>query len=191
MERKFLEVQPIPITRELVTLAVLGLVIAACFLGAIDLSLLSVILLIIGLYLAIIFTVLYSIQKRTTYVVYADRVERNVNWILKSAGRIDAMKIESVQVTNSLLGRDRYGRVTVIGSGGTKLVFSAVPNPTNFAHTVRSIMNEGKPLHAKSETSCGPTDDLATQIQKLESLRNQGILDAAEFRKAKRKLLDS
>ena len=44
----------------------------------------------------------------------------------------------------------------------------------------------------QQQTSTGPkTDDLATQLEKLASLRSQGMLDEEEFARAKQKLLDS
>ena len=188
MDQKLLETQPVPITREAVVYTLVFAALAFQLLATQDAFAILIIGAMVVFYLAVIFVIVYLRNKRTHYVIYSDRVERNVNWLTKSAGRMDAAKIESVSVANSLFGRDRYGRVVVTGSGGSKLLFGSVPNPEQFAATVRSIMNEGKPANV-AKASAAASGDLASQLANLEQLRAQGVLDEAEFKKAKAKLL--
>ena len=191
MDQKLVETKPVPVTREMLASSLVLLLATWGFLQSEGEMLVLIILPMVVFYLAIIFLIIYLVRKRTNYLVYKDRVEMNVNWIRKGKSRMDAAKIESVAVSNSILGRDRYGRVVVTGSGGSKVTFQVVPNPEQFAEVVRSIMNDGKPTNVAKVAQSNSADDLASQLANLESLRAQGVLDDAEFKKAKAKLLKS
>jgi hypothetical protein len=50
---------------------------------------------------------------------------------------------------------------------------------------------QGEAAQQQQTSTVPKTDDLATQLEKLASLRSQGMLDEEEFARAKQKLLES
>lgn len=85
------------------------------------------------------------IRKFKTVRVYPDRVEQflTMNGIIES--RMEASKIETVGSVVTKLSKGRYGSVGIIGSGGTKMSFSAVERPEALAVALREISSA--PVH--------------------------------------------
>lgn len=120
--------------------------------------------------------------------VYADRVEFSSTFLAKQVRRIEASKIESVLVRESLLGRSRYGTVTVRGSGAGAIRLKRLAEPEKFAEAVRSVASAAQSKAASQTAGASTSIDLAGQIAQLDALRGSGALSESEFQAAKAKL---
>lgn len=123
--------------------------------------------------------------KRSKAIVYSDAFEFSTTFLTKRVRRIEASKIESVDFRESIIGRSRWGTVTVRGAGLGALRIGNVRNPEKLAEAVRSVASSPNPKNAKSETST-----LSTSISELSNLLAKGVITQEEFEKAKAKLLD-
>jgi hypothetical protein len=128
------------------------------------------------------------IKTFTTVQIFEDRVEVLGRFLVKSSRRIEASKIESVDFTESLLGRQRYGGLTVRGSGVGAIVVSPIQLPEEIAEVIRGIADKSISKNGKSNSdyAAGDTQSLAELIK----MKEKGHLTDAEFTAAKKKLLD-
>ncbi len=136
---------------------------------------------------AAVFILTAWMRTHATLHVFEDRVELLTKFLGKSSRRIEASKIESVDFAESLLGRHRYGAMTVRGSGVGAIVVSPIQLPEEVAEAIRGIANKSssKQGNSFSPTSGGETESLVELIR----MKEQGHLTAAEFTAAKKKLL--
>lgn len=123
----------------------------------------------------------------TTVQVFDDRVEVLNRFLVKSSRRIEASKVESVDFSQSLLGRSRYGRLTVRGAGTQAIVVRPVKEPEAVAEAIRGISD-------KSSSKSAPVAPVATSsetqsLSELIQMKEQGHLTDDEFAAAKKKLL--
>jgi hypothetical protein len=127
------------------------------------------------------------IKTFTTVQIFEDRVEVLDKFLVKSSRRIEASKIESVDFTQSLLGRQRYGFLTVRGSGVGAIVVAPIQLPEEIAEVIRGIADKSISKNGKSNSdyAAGDTQSLAELIK----MKEQGHLTDAEFTAAKKKLL--
>jgi hypothetical protein len=127
------------------------------------------------------------IKKFTKVQIFEDRVEVLGTFLVKSSRRIEASKIESVDFTESLLGRHRYGSLTVRGSGVGAIVVTPLQLPEEIAEVIRGIADKSSSKQGKttSDSVGGDTQSLAELIR----MKEQGHLTDAEFTAAKKKLL--
>jgi hypothetical protein len=123
----------------------------------------------------------------TTARVFDDRFEIESRFLVKSGSRIEASKIESVDFSESLLGRSRYGSLVVRGAGTRALQMIPIRDPEEIAEVVRGIADKSSSKNGKSNSdyAAGDTQSLAELIK----MKEQGHLTAAEFTAAKKKLL--
>lgn len=131
---------------------------------------------------------LWSWLKTFTAVrVFDDRFEIENRFLVKSSSRIEASKIESVDFSESLLGRSRYGSLVVRGAGNMAHELIQIQDPEEIAEVVRGIADKSSSKKGKANTDypAGDTQSLAELIR----MKEQGNLTAAEFTAAKKKLL--
>lgn len=128
-----------------------------------------------------------ALRPTTTVRVFEDRFEVVNSFLVKNSRRIEASKIESVDFSESLLGRSRYGRVIVRGSGIQAISVSPVKDPEELAEAIRAISSRGisKTTSAPATASGGDTQSLSALIE----MKTQGHLTEEEFSAAKNKLL--
>jgi len=126
-------------------------------------------------------------RTHTKLHVFEDRVELLTKFLGKSSRRIEASKIESVDFAESLLGRHRYGAMTVRGSGVGAIVVSPIQLPEEVAEAIRGIANKSSSKQGKSTSDSGGGD--TQSLAELIRMKEQGHLTAAEFTAAKKKLL--
>lgn len=131
------------------------------------------------------FTIAY--RKSQILRVFEDRVEARSKFLVENVRRIEASKIEAVNVTDALLGQKAYGAVIVTGSGGSKIMISPIGEQHKVAEIIRGISS------ASSSKASSPlpssTDDLSGQLKKLADLHAAGVLDDKEYKAAKAKLI--
>lgn len=76
--------------------------------------------------------------------IYSDRLESGTTYGRKVYRRIEASKIESVDVHESIFGKSTYGYVKVRGSGVGSVRLDPIVNPEKFAEAVRSIASAAR-----------------------------------------------
>ena len=118
--------------------------------------------------------------------VFSDRVEVVSRFLVTSRRRIEASKVESVDFSQSLLGRSLYGSLTIRGSGTGTLQLLPLRNPEKVAEAVRSIAAKAQ---TKSEPVSPKLDSATGSLAELISMKAQGHLTEEEFSAAKKKLL--
>jgi len=123
----------------------------------------------------------------TTARVFDDRFEIESTFLAKSASRIEASKIESVDFSESLLGRSRYGSLVVRGAGTRALQMIPIRDPEEIAEVIRGIADKSSSKQGQP-TSDGKGGDTQSRAE-LIRMKEQGHLTAAEFTAAKKKLL--
>jgi hypothetical protein len=172
-------------------LAFLALLVVLCIFGALIFGtdfLIGIIMISPMIIIVILITVIHIKTRKNSYFdVYSDRVQLRTKFIREHVRRIEASKIEAVDVGDTLLGKKSYGGVLITGSGGTKILAKPVPNQHEIVELVRGIASAPQ---AKSDASASGSD-LAAQIRELQDLRDAGILSEKEFASAKGKLLNS
>lgn len=137
-------------------------------------------------------------RSRTSFVVYKDRLELSSQIFRKGTQRLEASQIESVDGAQSLLAGQRYGTVTVRGSGGTKLELETVTKVDEVVEEIRKVAGAAPQKqdvgseHSKvnAQKIVSPAGSAASEIEKLYDLFERGILTKQEFERAKRSLLD-
>lgn len=122
----------------------------------------------------------------TSVRVFSDRVEVVNRFLVNNSRRIEGSKIESIDFSQSILGRSAYGIVIIRGSGMAAVSVSPVRNPENLAEAVRGISSKSAP---KSEEPAPRTSDAAGSLAELISMKEQGHLTEEEFTAAKKKIL--
>ena len=109
-------------------------------------------------------------------------------FLVKSSRRIEASKIESVNFTESLLGRHRYGGLTIRGSGIGALFVSPIQAPEEVAEAIRGIADKSA-SKATTKSTSGSAGGDTQSLAELIRMKEQGHLTDTEFTAAKRKLL--
>jgi hypothetical protein len=138
-----------------------------------------------GVPLLLLLFITIAAMRRSAAIVFADTFEFSTSLTSRSVRRIEASKIESVDFRESLIGRSRWGSVTVRGAGLRALKVNNVKNPEKLAEALRSV--------ASSPTSKKLTPESSTttaKLQELNELFRTGVLSQQEFDKAKSKILD-
>jgi len=123
----------------------------------------------------------------TTARVFDDRFEIETTFLVKTGSRIEASKIESVDFSESLLGRSRYGSLVVRGAGTRALQMIPIRDPEEIAEVIRGIADKSSSKQGKSTSDGGSGD--TQSLAELIKMKEQGHLTDTEFTAAKKKLL--
>jgi len=132
------------------------------------------------------FTIAY--RKSQILRVFEDRVEARSKFLVENVRRIEASKIEAVNVTDALLGQKAYGAVIVTGSGGSKIMINPIGDQNKVAEIIRGISSASSSKSSSSAVASS-SDDLAAQLKNLSDLHKSGVLDDKEYKAAKAKLI--
>ncbi len=127
------------------------------------------------------------IKTFTSVRVFSDRVEVVNRFLVNNSRRIEGSKIESIDYSQSILGRSAYGIVIIRGSGMAAVSVSPAKNPEDLAEAVRRISSKSAP---KSEAPAPQTPSATGSLAELISMKEQGHLTEEEFTAAKKKILD-
>jgi hypothetical protein len=136
-----------------------------------------------------IFAFLIHFRKSQILRVFDDRVEVRSKFLVESVRRIEASKIEAVNVLDALLGQKSYGALVITGSGGTKVPVNPIANQDSVAEIIRGISSASSSKSTSSPASSS-SDDLAAQLKNLADLHKSGVLDDQEYKAAKAKLIN-
>ena len=128
----------------------------------------------------------------TNFVVTSDRVVFRHGVFAKSGIEIPLERINSVHFTQSIIERILGAGDLMIESGSEQgqQRFSDVRNPDRVTKVIHEQMdlNEDQ-TYGGLRTGAVPGTDVATQLEKLEGMRDRGTLSPEEFEEQKRKLL--
>ena len=145
--------------------------------------------------LLVVFVVLalgisYFVRNQWTVSVYKDRVEFVSTFVRMNSRRLEASKIESVDVRDSLLGNKLYGTVTVRGSGTANLKFLYVKSQQELAERIRAISSAPQTKQTVANPrSTSNTGNLVSDLKELEQLKKDGVISEAEFQELKKKAI--
>jgi hypothetical protein len=139
---------------------------------------------ITGGFVLIVWYLLVANRKRTEIRVFSDAVEIEATFIRKRLKRIESTKIESVAYNEGVVGKSKYGSVSISGTGMKVIPLTPVLNPEELAKSIRSIAN-----NPKGSAPAGVSSNLVSAIEDLKRLHTMGVLSDEEFEKAKGKLL--
>lgn len=123
----------------------------------------------------------------TAVQVFEDRVEVVNRFLVKNSRRIEASKIESVDYSQSLLGRSRYGSLVVRGAGTQAITVIPVKDPEGAAEAIRGIADKSISKAAPQPQTSGLAD--TQSLAELIQMRESGHLTEEEFSAAKKKIL--
>ena len=128
----------------------------------------------------------------TNFVVTSDRVVFRHGVFAKSGIEIPLERINSVHFTQTIIERILGAGDLMIESGSEQgqQRFSDVRNPDRVTKVIHEQMdiNEDATLR-RGYAAAAPSTDVATQLEKLEGMRDRGTLSPEEFEAQKRKLL--
>jgi hypothetical protein len=139
-----------------------------------------------GVPLTLLMLLLRASIKRSSAIVFSDSFEYSTSLLSKNVRRIEASKIESVDYRESVIGKGKWGSVTVRGAGIRALALGNIKHPEKLAEALRSIASSPVP-----KNSSGDTTNLASNLGELNKLMSEGVITKEEFEKAKSKLLNS
>lgn len=110
-------------------------------------TIIAYILLAFGLYQFLVGLIFYYSSE---YAVTDRRIVMKTGWVQRRTLELFLDKCEAVRVDQSVLGRVlKYGAVIIIGTGGTRDGFAAVPSPLDFRQKAQiSITNYTQRQHA-------------------------------------------
>lgn len=79
------------------------------------------------------------IQSRTSeYAITDKRLIMKTGWLRRDAVEVFLIKLEAVNVVQSIMGRVfNYGTIIIVGTGGTKDCYYSIPNPLVFRREVQ------------------------------------------------------
>jgi hypothetical protein len=123
------------------------------------------------------------------YVVTNRRVMLIKGIINKHVSDSALEKVNDVVLTQSMVGRlMAYGDVEIItGSDIGVNLFKRIARPVDYK---REMLNQKEDLSKREETPPADEDDVPELLEKLNELRQRGILTDAEFEAKKQQLLD-
>lgn len=132
----------------------------------------------------------YVQRKQMTVFVYEDRVEFVSSFIRMNSRRLEASKIESVDVRDTLLGNKLYGSVTVRGSGMAKMILTPIKSQQELAEKIRTISSAPQDKEKTSNSSStSSTGNLVSDLKQLEQLKKDGVISESEFQELKQKAI--
>ena len=130
----------------------------------------------------------------TNFVITSDRVIFRHGVIAKSGIEIPLERVNSVHFNQSIFERILGAGDLLIESGaeGGQQRFTDVKNPDRVQNLIHSQMelNESRMFRGPGGAQPFGGADIATQLEKLEALRDRGSLTPEEFEAQKRRLLD-
>ncbi|MBA3604471.1 MAG: PH domain-containing protein [Actinomycetota bacterium] len=133
----------------------------------------------------------YVRWRTTNFVITSDRVIFRHGVIAKSGIEIPLERVNSVHFNQSIFERMVGAGDLLIESGAEEgqQRFSDIKNPDRVQNLIHSQMEVNQTNMYGGRGGSAPTD-IATQLEKLEGLRDRGALSGEDFEAQKRRLLD-
>lgn len=154
----------------------------------------NVVVLILLVLSAVWLLVRYLQWATTNFVITSDRVIFRHGVVSKSGIEIPLERVNSVHFNQSVFERVIGAGDLLIESGaeGGQQRFTDVRNPDRVQNLIHSQMelNEDRMFRGR-DSGPAPGTDLASQLERLEAMRDRGTLSPEEFEAQKRRLLDT
>ncbi len=136
------------------------------------------------------FIVRYARWASSSLVVTTSRVVVRSGVLSRRGREVSLVDVRHVDVRRPLLGRlVGTGTVSVESAGGGREVFSNCPRVKELAPELRRMVEAAKVDEHDRRTGAGQASPLA-QLEKLDDLRQRGVISDAEFEVKKAQLLD-
>ena len=130
----------------------------------------------------------------TNFVITSDRVIFRHGLFAKSGIEIPLERVNSVHFSQGILERMLGAGDLLIESGAEagQQRFTDVKNPDKIQNLIHSQMelNEAR-MRDSAKGAAAAGDDHASQLERLEAMRDRGTLTEEEFQAHKQKLLDT
>ena len=137
----------------------------------------------------------YTQWATTEFVVTTDRLIRRSGVLTKKGIEIPLERVNTVFFSQRLRERIlRYGDL-VVESGGERgrEVISNIPNPERVQSVIHAAMDDQEDLHERARPRPAERtdrDSVLDQIDRLDQLRQRGVISQAEFDAKKAQLLE-
>jgi uncharacterized membrane protein YdbT with pleckstrin-like domain len=127
----------------------------------------------------------------TNFVITSDRVIFRHGVFAKSGIEIPLERVNSVHFSQGVIERILGAGDLLIESGAEegRQRFTDIRNPDQVQNLIHSQMEKNEDRMFGRSGSAAMTVDVATQLEKLEGMRDRGSLTHEEFENQKRKLL--
>ena len=127
----------------------------------------------------------------TNFVITSDRVIFRHGVFAKSGIEIPLERVNSVHFSQGIIERILGAGDLLIESGAEegRQRFTDIRNPDQVQNLIHSQMEKNEDRMFGRSASAAMTVDVATQLEKLEGMRDRGSLTHEEFENQKRKLL--
>jgi uncharacterized membrane protein YdbT with pleckstrin-like domain len=142
--------------------------------------------------LATIWLIIRYLKWRTTYfVITSDRLIYRHGVIAKAGIEIPLERVNNVNFKQSIFERLIGAGDLLIESGGEdgQQRFSDIAKPAKVQNLIHLQMEDNQNRSFSVNVAGG--NDIATQLEKLEGLRDRGAISAEEFEVQKQRLLNS
>jgi len=139
---------------------------------------------------ALAWTVVRYLKWRTTYfVITSDRVIFRHGVLARGGIEIPLERVNNVNFKQSLFERMIAAGDLLIESGGQdgQQMFSDIPHPDKIVNLIHMQMEDNQKRSYGGNVQS--VTDIATQLEKLEGLRDRGTISSSEFETEKAKLL--
>jgi uncharacterized membrane protein YdbT with pleckstrin-like domain len=173
-------------------LALLGSIVLGVIVLAVDSApdFLKYVVLALLVISAVWLLVRYIQWATTNFVITSDRLIFRHGVIAKSGIEIPLERVNSVHFNQGVLERMIGAGDLLIESGaeGGQQRFTDVKNPDRVQNLIHSQMEQNE--HRMFGSARGGGTDVASQLERLEGMRDRGTLTPEEFESQKRRLLD-
>jgi len=139
---------------------------------------------------ALVWAVVRYLKWRTTYfVITSDRVIFRHGVLGRGGIEIPLERVNNVNFKQSLFERMIGAGDLLIESGGQdgQQMFSDIPHPDKIVNLIHMQMEDNQKRSYGGNVQS--VTDVATQLEKLEGLRDRGTISSSEFETEKAKLL--
>jgi uncharacterized membrane protein YdbT with pleckstrin-like domain len=141
---------------------------------------------------ALVWVIVRYLKWRTTYfVITSDRLIYRNGVIGKSGIEIPLERVNNVNFKQGIFERIIGAGDLLIESGGEdgQQRFTDIAHPDKVQNLIHMHMEDNQKRSFSVNVAGG--NDVATQLEKLEGLRDRGSISAEEFESQKRRLLES
>lgn len=141
---------------------------------------------------ALVWVIVRYLKWRTTYfVITSDRLIFRNGVIGKSGIEIPLERVNNVNFKQGIFERIIGAGDLLIESGGEdgQQRFTDIAHPDRVQNLIHTQMEENQKRSFSVNVTGG--NDVATQLEKLEGLRDRGSISAEDFESQKRRLLES
>ena len=141
---------------------------------------------------AVVWVIVRYLKWRTTYfVITSDRLIYRNGVIGKSGIEIPLERVNNVNFKQGIFERIIGAGDLLIESGGEdgQQRFTDIAHPDKVQNLIHMQMEDNQKRSFSVNVAGG--NDVATQLEKLEGLRDRGSISAEEFESQKRRLLES